>query len=139
MPTRRSASMPVLTPGATAPDTAGDAEDGDDTIDSELTGAGDPGASDPAAANDSDVLARLAALEAENARLRAAAESKPELPQVLYEPVTPHGAEKLAASPTAHLTVAQVMASIDEGRMKEPTTNLLCRDGWYCSRARREA
>ena len=79
---------------------------------------------------------RLAQLEAENARLKAAAEA-PALPSVVYEPTTPHGAVKLAESATGDKTVAQVMALIDAGKLQEPVSNYLCKDGYYTRRTSR--
>ena len=71
----------------------------------------------------------------ENERLRAAAAADQKLPQVVYEPETPHGKEKLAASATGSMTVAQVQQAIDEKRLPEPVTSYLCVDGYYARRA----
>ena len=54
---------------------------------------------------------------------------------MVFEPITKHGAERLALSPTGTLTVAEVMAKIDAGELAEPQTNYLCRDG-YARRGR---
>lgn len=75
--------------------------------------------------------ARIAALEAKLAELQA-----PALPAVVFEPITKHGAERLALSPTGTLTVAEVMAKIDAGELAEPQTNYLCCDGFYARRGR---
>lgn len=101
----RPQNQPVLMPGASLADDHSD-----------------PVATDPAE--------RLAQLEAENARLKAAAK----LPQVVYEPTTPHGEANLAASATAGMTVAQVVQAIDEKRLPEPTNSYLCADGYYARR-----
>jgi len=67
-------------------------------------------------------------------RLRSAAAADPKLPQVVYEPETPHGKEKLAASATAGMTVAKVQQAIDDKRLPEPVTSYLCADGYYARR-----
>lgn len=77
-----------------------------------------------------DPAAELAALRAENARLKA----KPELSQTVFVPETPHGKVAMAASAAAHLTVAELMAKIDAGEAKEPFTSVLCADGYYAAR-----
>jgi hypothetical protein len=87
-------------------------------------------ASPPRTAAELEVL--LAASEAALAAAKAAGSSK--MPTTIYEPVTPHGAIARADSAVAHLTVAQVMAEIDAGRLREPVTGMLCADGYYCRR-----
>ena len=77
--------------------------------------------------------AQLAAANAENASLRAAAEVS-KLPQVVYEPNTPHGVAARASSAFGHLTVNQLMAEIDAGRVREPINSVLCADGYYARR-----
>lgn len=120
----RSASQPVQTPGAPAPDTAGSADDSTTSTEA----AADPDA------RIAELEAQLAAQAEENERLRAAAAADPKLPQVVYEPETPHGKEKLAASATAGMTVAQVQQAIDDKRLPEPITSYLCADGYYARR-----
>ena len=82
-----------------------------------------------------DVASELAALRAEVARLKAGA--APALPSVVYEAPTKHGAARLAASEYADMTVAQLMAAIDSGKVRElpHSQSALCRDGYYVSRA----
>lgn len=120
----RSASQPVQTPGATQQPQGDDdqAEVGQD------------------AAQPTDMAEVIAALQAKVQALEsaAAATEAAKLPQVVYEPETPHGAARLATSPTAHMTVAEVRQAIDDKRMPEPSTNYLCRDGYYCRRPRSE-
>lgn len=77
-----------------------------------------------------DKDAQIAKLQAELAAAQAL-NAKPDLPNVVYEPVTPHGKEKLLASDTANMTVAEVMQAIKDGTMSEPISMTLCRDGWY--------
>jgi molybdopterin converting factor small subunit len=77
---------------------------------------------------------QLAALQARNAELLADIESKKKS-NIIYEPETPHAAERLAASATSDMTVAQVMAAIDAKKLPEPMTNYLCADGTYCRRS----
>ena len=84
-----------------------------------------PGAEGVAPEVDKD--AEIAALKAQLAASK--------LPQVVYEPVTPNGKRALEASAFAHLTVAQLMAEIDAGNVKEPITSMLCADGYYARRA----
>lgn len=98
----------------------------------EVPGAAQPGETEAPDTATLDPAAELEALRAENARLRAAAQ--PATPSVVYTPETPHGKQAKAASPFAHLTVAELMAKIDAGEAKEPTTNVLCRDGYYTAR-----
>lgn len=76
----------------------------------------------------------LARLRAENLALTTAAAERDKLPQAVYEPETPHGKANLAASDTATMTVAQVMAAIDAGKLKEPVNSYLCADGYYSRR-----
>jgi hypothetical protein len=79
--------------------------------------------------------AQLAAQTAETERLRAApAAVLAAATSMVYEPQTPHAAEKLAMSPTARMTVAEVMAQIDAGKLAEPVNSYLCRDGYYARR-----
>lgn len=117
----RSATQNVQTPGAVAPqDDAATAEQPTDQ-----------------AAVIAALQAQLKAQEVENARLRAASSAADSgLPQVVYEPETPHGKEAMRTSPTAHMTVGQVQAAIDAGEMAEPVTSYLCKDGYYSRRAR---
>jgi len=51
---------------------------------------------------------------------------------------TPHGAAALASSETGDMTVAEVMAAIDAGRLREPFNHYLCKDGYYARRLDRE-
>ena len=74
--------------------------------------------------------AELAAVKALNARL----ETKGNLGQVTYEPVTPHGAAARAMSAYNHMTVREVEAAIDRGEIREPETSYLCADGYFCRR-----
>jgi hypothetical protein len=96
--------------------------------------AGDEPAAEAVAGG--NLAVRLAALEAENAALKAAA--KPAVPSVVYTPQTPHGRARLAASQYAGMTVAELTHAIDTGAADElaPSANALCSDGYYCSRAR---
>lgn len=137
----RSASQPVQTPGAPAPDTAGSADDSTTaTQEQAALTTSTEAAADPDAriaeleARIAELEAQLAAQAEENERLRAAAAADPKLPQVVYEPETPHGKEKLAASATAGMTVAQVQQAIDDKRLPEPITSYLCADGYYARR-----
>jgi hypothetical protein len=77
----------------------------------------------------------LARLRAENAALQAAAAERDKLPQAVYEPVTPHGQAAMDSSATAGMSVAEVMAAVDAGKLREPVTSYLCRDGYYARRA----
>lgn len=100
---------------------------------------GETAAAEPAVeavAGAEDLQAQLQKLQAENAALKAAA--KPAQPSVVYEPKTPHGIARLAASEYAGMTVAELVHAIDTGAASElaPSTNALCSDGYYCSRAR---
>jgi len=70
----------------------------------------------------------LERLRAENQALKA----KAALPQVVYEPTTPHGLAALESSETANMTVVEVMAAIQAKRLREPVTSYLCKDGYYC-------
>jgi hypothetical protein len=109
---------------------------------SEIPGAENPGQPDGDAADPALRIAELeaslaaaqqAAIEA-NARATEAA-SKAALPQVVFEPATPHGSKALAASETGHMTMAEVMAAIDAGQLDEPTNAYLCSDGYYARRS----
>lgn len=127
----RSSALKVQTPGAApkandvsatqpAQEQDGDAEQ---TVD--LTkGAGEL----------ESLRAKLAAAEAKNAELQANLASKAKS-NIVYEPLTPHGKERLESSATRSMTVAQVQAAIDDGTLAEPITNYLCLDGHYCRRA----
>ena len=77
--------------------------------------------------------AQLAAARTENSGLKAAAKVST-LPQVVYEPTTPHGRAARADSKFGHLTVAQLVVEIDAGRATEPFTSVLCADGYYARR-----
>ena len=81
----------------------------------------------PRRATDQDKDARIAELE-------AALAAQQKLPQPVYEPVTPHGAAALKSSDMASMTVAQVMAAIDAGKLREPLASYLCADGYYARR-----
>ena len=132
----RSASQPVQTPGAPAPDTAGSADDSTTATQEQAASTTSTEAAADPDARIAELEAQLAAQAEENERLRAAAaSSQPKLPQVVYEPKTPHGKEKLAASATGSMTVAQVQQAIDEKRLPEPVTSYLCADGYYARRA----
>jgi hypothetical protein len=107
----------------------------------EMPGAENPGMPDGDAADPAlriaELEARLAAAQqaTSEANARAAeAASKAALPQVVYEPTTPKGAQALAASNTANMTTAQVMLAIDEGKLAEPVCSYLCSDGYYARR-----
>ena len=123
----RPTTQRVQTPGAPTPDTA--AQDDADTSVLEEGTAAAPGDSDDVA----QLKAQLAAAQAENAGLKAAAEVS-KLPQLVYEPETPHGKLARDASEFKHLTVAQLMAEIDAGNAREPMNSVLCADGYYCRR-----
>lgn len=71
--------------------------------------------------------AEIAALKAQLADVEAAKK----LPQVVYEPETPHGAVKLAESEFRNLTTTQLMAKIKRGDVEAPRTGVLCADGWF--------
>lgn len=81
-----------------------------------------------------DPAAELAALREENARLKAAQGLDPAAAAVVYTPVTPKGREALAASAYASMTSIELMAKIDAGEVREPTSSVLCADGWYAPR-----
>lgn len=129
----RSKTLNVQTPGAAptasaeelqqqaASDTA--ADDAEQTQD--LTAGGDEVKA---------LKAKLAALEAKNAELAADLESKAKS-AIVFEGENPHGQERLAASATGGMTVAQVMKAIDDKRLPEPMTSYLCKDGNYCRRS----
>lgn len=140
----RSKTLNVQTPGAVpaAAATAG----GDDAAGmtatelqaqaAEATAAEDSEQTRDLTAGGDDVAAlkaQLAALQAKNAELEADLASKAKS-NIVYTPDTPHGLERLATSATAGMTVAQVMAAIDAGRLDEPMTSYLCADGNYCRR-----
>jgi hypothetical protein len=121
----RPANLNIQTPGSTGAPAAAAAQANTEP-DEQFSGEGEAGASEQ-----SDKDAEIAALKAQLAALS----SKPNLPQVVTEPVTPHGAIALAQSQFSHMTVAQLMAGIDTGQYREPTSNsVLCSDGWYCRR-----
>lgn len=82
-------------------------------------------------AEEADKDALIAKLQAQ----LAAKEKAEALPQVVFEPKTPNGMRALEASQFAHLTVAQLMAKIDAGEVKEPITSVLCADGYYARRS----
>jgi hypothetical protein len=123
----RSSALKVQTPGA--PPEAGTTQpaqeqDSDEDQTRDLT----------AGADDVDALKRkLTALEAKNAELQADLASKAKS-SIIYEPETPHGKLRLAASDTGTMTVAAVSAAIKNGKLAEPITNYLCADGHYCRR-----
>lgn len=87
-----------------------------------------------------EAAAKIAALQAQlsekDARLSSliAAQAVPAGDSVVFEPETPHGKMRLRESPTAHLTTTEVQALIAEGKMPEPTTSYLCRDGYLARR-----
>lgn len=82
-----------------------------------------------------EVIRLRAALDAANAKL-AERPAVPDAPQVVYEPKTTHGeAARAANKDTAHLTTTEVMSLIDASEMKEPLSQVLCRDGWYVRRS----
>jgi hypothetical protein len=112
----RSTAQPIQTPGEVAQEPAAEAQA--------------PSAA-PVEPEPADQAARIAELEAEIAKLKA----DPKLPQVVYEPETPHGKEKLAESATGGMTVAEVMQAIDDKRLPEPVTTYLCADGYYARRS----
>ena len=116
----RNPSQPVLMPGA-AEQPSGQADEA-----SKAEGGTEAGALAEIAA----LKAKLAAAEAEAASLR-----KTEDTSLVFTPVTPHGAQKLAISETAHMTVAEVMAAIQGGSLSEPQNNYLCKDGYYTRRS----
>lgn len=125
----RSSALDIQTPGAapSADELSAQAAQENASSDGEQT-------QDLTAGDDVEALkAKLAALEVKNAELLADIESKKKS-NIIYEPETPHAAERLAASATRDMTVAQVMAAIDAKRLTEPMTNYLCSDGTYCRR-----
>lgn len=87
-----------------------------------------------------EAAAQIAALKAQlaetNARLSGlvAAQAVPAGDAVVFEPETPHGKMRLAESPTRNMTTAEVAELIDAGKMSEPTTSYLCRDGYFTRR-----
>ena len=70
----------------------------------------------------------IARLKAELAAAKAVPASK-----ILFEPVTPHGAEKMAASQFLHLTSAQMDAKVRSGELTMTEPHVLCADGYYCN------
>jgi len=126
----RSSNLNIQTPGTppTADDlqeqAANEAAAADAEQKQDLTGGDDVAA----------LKAKLAALEAKNAELTADLESKAKA-AIVFEPQTPHGMERLAASATKDMTVAEVMKAIDDKRLTEPMTSYLCADGNYCRRS----
>jgi hypothetical protein len=127
----RPQNLTMQNPGAGAPTnppvkTDSDAFDAAAQMGSEPGTDGDGDAPDAAEKD-----AQIAALKAQLAELTAASK----LPQVVTEPVTPHGAIALAQSAFAGMTVAELMAGIDAGKYREPpVTSVLCADGWYARR-----
>jgi hypothetical protein len=117
----RNPSQPVLMPGA--------AEQPSAPAD-EAAPAEGVAQSAAALAEIAALKAKLAAAEAEAASLR-----KTEDTSLVFTPVTPHGAQKLAISETAHMSVAEVMAAIADGSLSEPQNNYLCKDGYYTRRS----
>jgi len=137
----RSKTLNVQTPGAAPAAAGGDDAAGTSAADVQARAAAattneDDEQTRDLTAGDDDVAAlkaELAALKAKNAELAADLESKAKS-SIVYTPDTPHGIERLASSATAGMTVAQVMAAIDSGRLDEPVTSYLCADGNYCRR-----
>lgn len=119
----RSASSAIQTPGVIAADMDDETDNVDATKDT-----------DPAA-RIATLEAKVAAQAAENKRLRTAKAAEAKLPQVVYEPETPHGKIALEASATRDMTVAGVMAAIKDGTLQEPMNSYLCADGYYVKRA----
>lgn len=75
--------------------------------------------------------------DAEIASLKRELALRPSVAQpslVATEFETPHGKLAREMSPYGHLTVEQLMASIDAGEAREPMTSVLCKDGWYARR-----
>lgn len=105
----RSATQPAQVPGAATQPAQADQPQG--------------AATDPQAA-------RIAELEAQLAAAKAPGVHQGET----VAPNNPKGREKLAASATASMTVAQVVAAIDAGDMDEPFNSYLCIDGYYSRR-----
>jgi len=135
----RSTSKPAQIPGAPATDSdaadtaaqAGAGEGGQGVGNADLNeGTGETvfTTAKPRRATHEEKDARIAELEAKLAEAQR-------LPQVVYEPTTPHGAAALAASDTAGMTVKQVMAAIDAGQLREPLSSYLCADGYYARRS----
>ncbi len=83
-----------------------------------------------------DDTPQVAALKAQ---LRAAHEqlNATKLPQAVFEPVTPKGAEAIEASPyhSQGITSTELIRRIDAGEAKEPTVSVLCADGYYTPRS----
>ncbi len=137
----RSSALSVQTPGAPAPaEASAPGVDALGTDDSDEAAAAQ-GAEIPKATPDdtNDELAalrrRVAALEAENAGLAAKAETASQASAIFdANPTTPHGIIRMAESETSHMTVKQVMAAIDAGKLSEPNPSYLCADGYYVRR-----
>jgi len=123
-------TQPIQIPGETAQDMSAqdNASTGADTF---IPGDDEGGADSSAAVQIAALQAQLAAANAQLAAKEAAAAKTP---QVVFEPVTPHGAQALDASQFKHLTVAQLVAKIDVGEVKEPFVSVLCADGYYARR-----
>lgn len=85
--------------------------------------------------DDSDTP-QVAALKAQLKAAHDQLDSSAKLPAVVFEPVTPKGAEAIAASAyyDEGITSKQLMAMIDAGEAKEPMTAVLCKDGYYAPR-----
>lgn len=135
----RSQSLSIQTPGAPA-------EPAKTATELQQQAASDAAAEDAEqiadlTATDSPEVAalklKLAATEKRNAELLADAQSKANS-GLVFEGENPHGKERLAASATKNMTVAEVVAAIDAGKLREPQVYFTCKDGIYCSRANRE-
>lgn len=87
------------------------------------------------APDDSDTP-QVAALKAKLKEAEDKLATDPKLPQVVFEPTTPKGAEAIAASPyySAGITSKELMRRIDAGEVHEPITSVLCADGYYTPR-----
>ena len=84
---------------------------------------------------DSPEVAALKAKLAEAEAKLEAADSAAKLPQVVYEPVTPKGAEAMANNAnTVGMTSKQLLAKIKAGELTMPTSAVLCADGYFCPR-----
>lgn len=86
---------------------------------------------EPDDADTPQVAALKAQLKAAHEQLEGS-----KLPQVVFEPVTPKGAEAIAASPyySEGITSRELMRRIDAGECREPTVSVLCVDGYYTPR-----
>lgn len=115
-------STPVQTPGAADTQSTDEAQ----ALGATLT-------PDEAAAQIAELRAQLAEANARVSGL-VAAQAVPAADAVVYTPETPHGKMRLAESPTRDMTTAEVAALIDAGKMPEPTTSYLCRDGYLTRR-----